>query len=183
MTPDASRQGGDNALALRRDPASAAIPDHLRTQYQVLHHESLITLETRSGRAAALSTSCSTIARGADLPRLRCLLRRDDFGVVAFSIPLGLIVGRPFKPFSRAISSRCSPTTRPSSATLPSSCTTSCRSSAFDKPVIVGGSLTISLNQADPRRRKQNVSSRPDFCAGAQKRMARPVCKMNLKMV
>jgi hypothetical protein len=87
------------------------------------------------------------------------------------SIPLGLIVGQPFKPFSRAISSRCSPTTRSSSATLPSSCTTSRRSSAFDKPVIAGGSLTISLNQADPRRRKQNVSSRPDFRPGNLERL------------
>jgi hypothetical protein len=36
------------------------------------------------------------------------LPRRGGFGVVPFSIPLGLMAGRPFRPFNRAISSRCS---------------------------------------------------------------------------
>jgi hypothetical protein len=39
-----------------------------------------------------------------------------------------------FRPFSRAISSRCSVTTRLSSVTSPSSCTTSCCNSSPDRP-------------------------------------------------
>ena len=51
------------------------------------------------------------------------------FGSLAFSIPLGLSAGRPFSPFSRAISARWAATVCSSAATLPSNLTTSAFSS------------------------------------------------------
>ncbi len=51
-------------------------------------------------------------------------------GSVALSMPLGLMVGRPFRPFRRAISSRCSATTFSRAPTLPSSSTSRASSSA-----------------------------------------------------
>ena len=45
----------------------------------------------------ALITRSSTLTRGAELPRPRCLPRRGGFGVVAFSIPLGLMSGAAFQ--------------------------------------------------------------------------------------
>ena len=115
------------------------------------------------------TTWSSTLTRGDDLPRPRCLPPRGSFGVVPLSIPLGLISGRPFRPFSRAISSRCSATIRLRSATSPSSFNTSCCSSPCDRPDISGGMVTSSLNQAAARRRKQNISSRPRFCPITEK--------------
>jgi hypothetical protein len=57
---------------------------------------------------ATPSTCSSTLTRGVDLPRPRCLPDSRDGTVVAFSMPLGgLISGRPFRPLSRAISPRC----------------------------------------------------------------------------
>ena len=56
---------------------------------------------------------------------LTVMPRRDQpargFGPLAFSIPLGFSCGRPFRPLSRAISSRCAAAVRSNSATLPSS--------------------------------------------------------------
>jgi hypothetical protein len=77
----------------------------------------------------------------------------------------GLISGRPFRPFSRAISVRCSATRRSSSATLSSSFTTSCRNSSDDKTVISGPAFTPCLNQAESRRCKQKISPRPAFAS------------------
>ncbi|MGH8269185.1 MAG: hypothetical protein ACRES1_03910, partial [Steroidobacteraceae bacterium] len=71
------------------------------------------------------------------------------------SIPLGLISGLPFSPFSRAISSRSSAITRLCSAFSPSSFTTNRFSSARGRPSISGKATTVNLNQAAPRRRKQ----------------------------
>src|SRR6202044_2425360 len=85
-------------------------------------------------------------------------------GVVPCSIPLGLIAGRPFKPFSRAISSRCSATIRLRSATSPSSFTTSCSSSACDRPDSSGGVVTSRLNRVVPCRRNHFLRHRPRFC-------------------
>ena len=98
--------------------------------------------------AAAFRVCFSTLIRGADLPRPRRLPRCAGLGVVPCSIPLGLIAGRPFNPFSRAISSRCSATIRLRSATSPSSFTTSCSSSACDRPNSSGGVVTSRLNQS-----------------------------------
>src|SRR6266851_8167453 len=70
-------------------------------------------------------------------------------GSVAFSIPLddGLICGRPFNPFRRAISSRCSPTVRLSSATSPNSPTTRAFSSPFERLSMSPGSPIPRMNQ------------------------------------
>src|ERR1700674_1020255 len=63
---------------------------------------------------------------------------------LALSIPLdapGLMSGRPFRPFSRAFSSRNSTTVRVSSATRPSSSATRAFNSAFDRPSKSGGGI------------------------------------------
>src|ERR1700685_1040164 len=53
------------------------------------------------------SSVSSTLTHGVTLPRPRRPARTSlRSGVVPCSMPLGLISGRPFKPFSRAISSR-----------------------------------------------------------------------------
>ena len=110
-----------------------------------------------------MSTCCSTLARGADLPRLPRLPCCGDFGAVPLSMPLGLMSGRPFKPFRRAISSRCSPTTRLSSVTSPSNCTTSCSSSSRDRLDSEGGTFTHRLNRRAPRRGKRKISFARSF--------------------
>src|SRR4051812_49423582 len=75
------------------------------------------------------------MTRGVTLPRPRRLPRwPPDLRSVASSMPLGLMVGPPFRPLSRAISSRCAATSRFSSATSPSNWTTKASSSARDKP-------------------------------------------------
>src|SRR3954452_10275050 len=79
-------------------------------------------------------------------------------------MPLGLINGGPFRPFSRAISARCSTPVRSSSATLPNSPTTSSRSWADDRTSRSNGGLTQSLNLTSPRRGKEKVHDRPGFC-------------------
>ena len=80
------------------------------------------------------------------------------------SIPLGLMAGRPFRPFNRAISSRCSAMMRSSAVTLPGSFTTSSCSAPCDRPDIAGEAVPSSLNRVAPRRSKQEISPRPGFC-------------------
>src|SRR3954467_7606941 len=71
------------------------------------------------------------MTRGVTLPRNRRFACSAGFtGSGAWSMPLGLIAGRLFKPFRRAISARCSPTIFSRAATLPRSSTTSASSSA-----------------------------------------------------
>ncbi len=64
---------------------------------------------------------------------------------------LGLIFGRPFRPFSRAISSRCSPTTFSSSPTLPNSSTSRASSSGRLRPERGGGCGTCAKNRTECR--------------------------------
>jgi hypothetical protein len=71
---------------------------------------------------------------------------------VALSMPLGLMSGRPFSPFNRAISSRSSATVRLSSATSPNKLATSCLSWAGVKTSRASRSLTHSLNRTRARR-------------------------------
>src|SRR6516164_9125461 len=85
-------------------------------------------------------------------------------GSLAGSMPLGLIRGRPFRPFSRAFSWRSSAISRSCSATLLSSCTTSAFSAASDRPSMSAGTGTSRLNRTTPRRHKQNLNRRPGFC-------------------
>jgi hypothetical protein len=73
--------------------------------------------------AVTLSVWSSTLIRGLTLPRrgLPPVGLIPD-GVMDCSMPLGLIVGGPFRPFSRAISSRCAATVcfnAPTSASSP----------------------------------------------------------------
>ena len=167
MAADARRQCRHDGAPLRRDPAFAAIADHPAAQHQVLHDEILVSLEPRSGRGSRLKglfLDTDPWRRLATSPTL--VASCGGFGAVPFSMPLGLIFGRPFKPFSRAISSRCSATMRSSSVTLPSSFTTSSCSSPCDRPDISGGAVTRSLNRAAPRRSKQKITPRPGFCPG-----------------
>jgi len=67
-----------------------------------------------------LLTVALAATRDDDLPRRRCLPCRGGLGDVAPFISLGLISGRPFSPFRRAISASCS-ATRFNSANSPSS--------------------------------------------------------------
>ena len=116
MAADAAGQRCDHRLARGRQPAFAPIPHHSCRQHQVLHLVRPVTLELDAFGAAARRTSDSTATRGVALPRPRCLPGLPmRFGSVPFSMPLGLIEGRPFKPFTRAISSRCAATIRFSS--------------------------------------------------------------------
>ena len=149
------------------DPALAAVADHRGAQHQILHHEGLVALEARARPApVALTTRSSRLTRGVDLPRPRRLPRCGRFGVVACSMPLGLIAGRPFRPFSRAFSSRWSATTRFSSATSPSSFTTRASSSARDRLDRSPAGGTPSENGSSPASGKAQKSTRPGFCPG-----------------
>src|SRR4051812_14401132 len=68
--------------------------------------------------------------RGLTLPRNCYFACSPGFtGSVALSMPLGLIAGRLFNPFRRAISARCSPTIFFRAATLPRSSISSASSS------------------------------------------------------
>jgi hypothetical protein len=96
---------------------------------------------------AVLSTRSSITTRAIRLlPRPRRLPRpAGDFGSQACSMPLGLIdgliVGGPLSPFSRAISARCSATTRFSAETSPNNCSTSAFSAAADRPSRSAGGM------------------------------------------
>ena len=173
-----------------RDPAFAAIADQPSVQHQIPHQEIRVALEPRSSRCRSLQgllLHTDTRWRLAAPPTLAAArwLRR-----VPFLIPLGLIAGRPFKPFSRAISSRCSATIRLRSATSPSSFTTSCSSSACDRPDSSGGVVTSRLNRVAPPRRNHFLRHRPRFCPSYTQKgvtirsritsafiVARPVCR------
>ena len=70
---DPGRQGGDDRLSVRRDPALPAIADHPRHQQQILDDDVLISLEARPTGADAASTRSSPITRRSRLaPRRRC---------------------------------------------------------------------------------------------------------------
>jgi hypothetical protein len=132
MAIDPRRQGGQDRLAIRRDPALAQIARRPGRNHQLLHEKGLVAFEARSRRHRRrldhLVLDNDPRRHLATQPPLRLLggLHR----LVALSMPLGLIAGRLFKPFRRAISSRCSPTIFSRAATLPRSSTTSASSSA-----------------------------------------------------
>jgi len=97
-----------DGLSVRRDPAFTLVTGGTRRNHQVLHQKRLMTLEARSFCARDvrhLLLDADPRRHLAAEPRF-CVLM--GFGrSVAWSMPLGLIVGRPFRPFGRAISSRC----------------------------------------------------------------------------
>ena len=137
--PTAQAPGPDRRLiaALKRDPAGTG----------------------------AFSTRSSTLTRGRTLPRPKrfsCLSGLP--GSVALSMPLGLMSGRPFSPFSRAISSRCSAIVRSSSASFANTLATNSRSWIDDRPSSSTGGRTHRLNPTRPRRGKHEMQPRPGFC-------------------
>src|SRR3979411_3166513 len=96
--------------------------------------------------------------RGVTLPRNRrfCFLAGCG-GSVALSMPLGLILGRPFRPFRAAISSRSWPTTCFRAATSPNSLTTRALSSARLSPERLDGGGTSVKNPTEPSRCKKKM--------------------------
>ena len=163
----AVRQRRHDRLALRCQPALPAVAQHPRGDHQLLHLVRLVALNCEPGGTVTRSTSVSGTTRGVTLPRLRRLARLPlGFAAVAFSMPLGLIDGRPFKPFRRAISSRWAATTCFSSRTSPSSATNWAFSSARGRPGrSVGGGMSPP-NRTAPRRGKPENHRRPGFCPG-----------------
>src|SRR5208283_5032594 len=102
------------------------------------------------------------------LPRNRRFAFLTDFGgSVALSMPLGLlglIVGRPFRPFRRAISSRCSLTVCFSAATSPDNSTSRASSSGRFRPERLDGGGTSAKNRTESSRGKKKMRGRPRFC-------------------
>jgi len=85
----------------------------------------------------------STATRGRTLPRRRHFSPGpEQAGSVAFSIPLGLSDGGPFRPLSRAISSRCAAMICFRSLTSAKSCAASSFNWADDRSSRIGGGLT-----------------------------------------
>src|ERR1700722_17894933 len=102
--------------------------------------------------------------RGVTLPRNRRLPSPGFAGSVPLSMPLGLIVGRTFKPFSRAISSRCSEAVFSRAATLLNSSSSRDSSSARLSPERLGGSGTFARNRTESSRSKRKMQACPHFC-------------------
>src|SRR3954452_16707682 len=103
---------------------------------------------------------------GVTLPRNRRFAFSAGFGgSVALSMPLGLRVGRPFKPFRRAISSRCSATIFSRAATLPNSSTSSASSSGRLRSEKDGGGGTSAKNRTSSSRGKRKMRRRLGFCS------------------
>src|SRR4051812_38730505 len=105
------------------------------------------------------------MTRGVTLPRNRRFAFSPSLtGSVAWSMPLGLMAGRPFKPFRRAISARCSATVFSSAATLPNSSTSSASSSGRLRSAKDGGGGTSTQNRTPSSRGKRKMSGYPRFC-------------------
>src|SRR5215208_5598723 len=112
-------------------------------------------------------TWSSTATRGVTGPR-RPLGELGGFGSLAFSIPLGFSTGRPFSPFSRAISARCAATVCSRAATLPSNRTTSAFSSVEESASTSPGGAIPAGNQRKARRGSENRAAATGFAAGTQ---------------
>src|SRR3954452_13299478 len=97
------------------------------------------------------------LTRGRTLPRRGLPLPGfDNGGVVARSMPLGLMLGGPFSPFSRAISSRCAATVCLRAATSDSNCTANSLSWARFSTSGSSGGGTLGLNRkATPKRTRK----------------------------
>src|SRR3712207_5506390 len=109
-------------------------------------------------------TWSSTATRGVTGPR-RPLGGLGGFGSLASSIPLGFSAGRPFSPFSRAISARCAATVCSSAATLPSKRTTSAFSSVGESASRSPGGTILPGNQRQARQGSENRAAATDFAA------------------
>src|SRR4051794_18648082 len=96
----------------------------------------------------------SMLTRGRTLSRLA--LSTPGFAggdAVARSIPLGLMLGGPFSPFSRVISSRCAATVCLRAATSASNCATSSLSCAGLSASRASGGGTPTLNRKAAAKR------------------------------
>src|SRR5918912_404912 len=109
-------------------------------------------------------TWSSTATRGITGPR-RPLGGLGGFGSLAFSIPLGFSAGRPFSPFSRAISARCAATVCSRAATLPSKRTTSAFSSVGESVSRSPGGAILPGNQRQARQGSENRAAATDSAA------------------
>src|ERR1700729_4188124 len=104
------------------------------------------------------------LTRGVTLPRNRRFPLLGLGGSVPLSMPLGLMSGRPFRPFRRAISSRCSASVFSNAATLPNSSASRASSSARLSPERLAGGGTFARNRTESSRSKRKMRGRPHFC-------------------
>src|SRR5271165_3540647 len=105
------------------------------------------------------------LTRGVTLPRNRRFPFLAGFGgSVALSMPLGLIGGRPFRPFRRAISSHCSLTVCFRAATSPNTLTSRASSAGRVRSERLGGSGTSVRNRTESSRGKEKIGLCPRFC-------------------
>src|SRR5271165_5890418 len=143
-----------DSLPVRGDPTPAAVADRTHRQHQFLDQVVFVTFEAGPWRGGDFQNAVLDTDPGPDFAAPRPVLRRGlaAGGAVAFSMPLGLISGRPFKPFSRAISSRSVTTVCLSSAASPNSRTTSSFNWAGVRPSRSSGGFTHSLNRTPSRR-------------------------------
>ena len=170
MATDPSWQWRNHRPAIRRDPTLAAVADGASPQYQVLHHEVLVALKTRTGR----NLRRNHLVLDADPWGCLTRARADQCAGLAVwasfpgPCPLGLIDGRPLSPFSRASSSRNSAISCFCSEISANNFNTNSRHSG-GRPSRSGGVVTATLNQVAPRRGKQILSPRPLFCPSLPK--------------
>ena len=147
MAPHACWQRGDNCLPSGRQPAFAPIAHDMRA-HQILNDKAFAALEPRARRRVRLDGQllvddapgglvAATATRGS---RHRWLARLvQPFPGWPLGRDGGLMSGRPFCPFSRAIPSRCPPTV--SAATSPGSSTTSAFSPGNENESISTGAM------------------------------------------
>jgi hypothetical protein len=133
-------------------PTFAPIAHHVLAKHQFLYDVVLIALEHRVPRQVRDLEDPVFVDRA--IGRLGPPPRRGwpagDWGRFAFSIPEGwlggLMSGRPFRPFSRAISSRCSMTVWPRAETRLKSSSTRALSSSRDSESVLTGSDIPRMN-------------------------------------
>ena len=154
MAFDAAWQRRDDRAPVRRQPTLPAIAHDMRAKHDVVDDEVLVALEPRTARNRSLEDPVLVDDPPGSPAATASRRLRDGAGRLAFSIPLGLPglrVGRPLRPFSRAISSRCAMTVRLRSATRSISSTTRAFSAAF-------GSDSISEGGDIPKRIRNHAA-------------------------
>jgi hypothetical protein len=127
-------------------------------QHKLLDLIGFVALEARSGRDGGLDDPILDDNTRPDLATpwaLPCMPGRN--GSVDLSMPLGLMSGRPFNPFSHAISLRCSAFVRSNSAIFSDRLATRSFSWEGDRPSRSSGGLAHSLNRTFPSRHKKII--------------------------
>ena len=150
MAPDTGWQRGDNWLPIGRQPAFAPGAHDMRAQHQILNDKALVAFEPRTRRHIRLAGQLFVddapgglvAATATRRPGHRWLARLvQSFPGWPLGREGGLMSGGPFCPFSRAVSSRCSPTVSVSAATSPRSWTTSAFSPENENESISTGAI------------------------------------------